>query len=190
MRLAVARAAVSAAHRRGMRVFAHPSNQAGTSIAIQAGVDALAHLPDETQDTEALLREAAARGIRIVPTLHMFASTVTTDEAYLAPIRDALSGFIEAGGRVLFGTDVGYMSDRDTLGEFVAMSAAGMHTSDILRSLTAETARFMNRADLGSIEPGKRADLTVLATTEPPEPEDFADVSCVLRDGLVVYERA
>jgi imidazolonepropionase-like amidohydrolase len=190
MRLAVARAAVSAARRRGMRVFAHPSNRAGTSVAIKAGVDALAHLPDETLGTETLLREAAARGIRIVPTLHMFASTVTTDEAYLAPIRDALSGFIGAGGHVLFGTDVGYMRDRDTRGEFVAMHAAGMDSSEILRSLTTEPARFMNRPDLGSVEPGKRANLTVLATTASPAPTDFADISYVIRDGRVVYERS
>ncbi|MFB7249484.1 hypothetical protein [Microbacterium sp. NPDC056234] len=107
----VARAAVRAAHRRGRRVFAHPSNRAGTQVAVQAGVDALAHVPDQPEGTEALLREAAQRGIRIVPTLHMFASTVTTEERYLGPIRDALRVFLEAGGRVLFGTDVGYLAD-------------------------------------------------------------------------------
>ncbi|WP_166435853.1 amidohydrolase family protein [Cellulomonas shaoxiangyii] len=189
MRLAVARAAASEAHRRGMRVFAHPSNREGTSVALRAGVDALAHVPDETDGTESLLREAAAAGVRVVPTLHMFASTVTTDEAYLAPIRGALRGFVDAGGRVLFGTDVGYMSDRDTRGELEAMHAAGMSPSDLLRSLTVEPAEFMRRPDLGTVEPGMRANLTVLATTEPPTPADLAHVAAVVRDGQVVYER-
>src|SRR5215469_16814924 len=46
MSLDVARAAVQARHRDHQLVFAHPSNLAGVSIAIESGVDVLAHVPD------------------------------------------------------------------------------------------------------------------------------------------------
>lgn len=187
MRLSVARAAVREAHGRGMRVFAHPSNAMGADLAIRAGVDALAHLPDSTDGTEHLLAEAAVRGIRVVPTLHMFATTVTTDEVYLAPIRHALRQFRQAGGRVLFGTDAGYTSEWGTRGEFEAMDAAGMSAADILRSLTSEPAAFMGRSDVGTVAPGRRADLTVLEATSIASPSDFAKVASVIRDGRVVY---
>lgn len=190
MRLSVARSAVREAHRRGIRVFAHPSNREGTAVALRAGVDALAHLPDETNGTDGLLAEAAAQGILVVPTLHMFASTVTGDESYLAPIREALRRFREAGGRVLFGTDVGYMKDGDTRGEFAAMHAAGMDAPDLLRSLTTEPATFMRRDDLGTIEPGKRANLTILNTTDQPSPSNFSDIRSVIRDGEVLFEHS
>ena len=101
-------------------------------MAIDAGVDALAHVPDETEGTRELLAEAAARGIRVVPTLHMFAATVRPDESYTGPIRAALAGFVAAGGRVLFGTDVGYMPDRDTAPELEAMARAGLSVDAIL----------------------------------------------------------
>jgi imidazolonepropionase-like amidohydrolase len=189
MLLRNARAAVAEAHRRGMPVLAHPSNYEGTAIAITAGVDALAHVPDETEGTEALLQDAARRGIRMIPTLHMFEATVTTDDSYLGPIRAALRGFIAAGGKVLFGTDVGYMSNRETGPEFAAMKASGMPSADILRSLTTEPAAFLGRNDTGTITPGTQADLTVLASTDNNgEAIDFADVRGVVRAGRVIYD--
>lgn len=187
MRDRIAGAAVDTAHRRGCRVFAHPSNLAGTEIAVHAGVDVLAHVPDQPEGTAEVLREAARRGIRIVPTLHMFAATVTTDEAYLGPIREALRGFRAAGGRVLFGTDVGYLTDRDTTGEFAQMHAAGMNSTDILRSLTSEPAALLGQKDAGEVRIGSRADLTILETRSDPEPTDFARVHAVIRGGAQVY---
>jgi len=187
MRDAVARAAIEEAHRRGVRVFAHPSNLAGTAVAIEAGVDALAHVPDQADGTEDLLRAAASRGIRIVPTLHMFAATVTTDESYIAPIHQALHDFIGAGGRVLFGTDVGYLTEHDTHGEFTAMDGVGMSPAEILRSLTTEPAAFIGHADVGTVELGRRADLTILQTRDAPDAGDFARVHAVIRGGRAVY---
>src|SRR5688572_33100720 len=46
-----------------------------------------------------------------------------------------------AGGRVLFGTDVGYMDDYDPTGEYVLKRIAGMSFSQILASLTTTPAR-------------------------------------------------
>lgn len=189
MRRAVARAAVAEAHRRGARVLAHPSDRRGTAVAIDAGVDALAHVPDETEGTGPLLAEAAARGIRVVPTLHMFAATVRPDESYVGPIRDALRGFVAAGGRVLFGTDVGYMPDRDTAPELAALARAGLSADAILASLTTEPAAFLGAGVAGSgvVEPGARADLTVLDVTDAPRPADLARIHAVIRDGAVVW---
>jgi len=188
MRPEVARAAVREAHRRGMPVLAHPSDRAGTQIAVDAGVDALAHLPDTVDGIQGLLQDAARRGIRIVPTLHMFAATVTTADGYLAPIREALRTFLAAGGRVLFGTDVGYLPDRDTRPEFEAMAACGMSTPAILRSLTTEPAAFLGRADQGTVTVGTGGDLTVLDTrSTAPAATDLADVHAVVRAGRVVH---
>jgi imidazolonepropionase-like amidohydrolase len=188
MRRRVAQAAVAEAHRHGARVLAHPSDRAGTSVAIDAGVDALAHMPDETEGTEGLLAVAAERGIRVIPTLHMFAATVRPDESYTGPIRAALARFAEAGGRVLFGTDVGYMADRDTAPEFAAMARAGLSVDAILASLTTEPAAFLG-PDSGSgiVEPGGRANLTVLDTTGAPQPTDLARIHAVIRDGVPVW---
>lgn len=191
MRLAVARAAVDAAHRRGMLVLAHPSNERGTSIALEAGVDALAHLPSEREGTDALLERAARQGVRVVPTLSMFEMTASSEESYLAPIRVALAIFRAAGGRVLFGTDVGYMAHRGTEAEFAAMQASGMSAADILRSLTTEPAAFLGRPQAGTVTVGAVADLTVLdVATARVEPSDFSRIHTVIRGGRVIYGSA
>ena len=45
----IARAAVTAAHANHRLVFSHPSNLAGVQVAIDSGVDVLAHAPDDTR---------------------------------------------------------------------------------------------------------------------------------------------
>lgn len=189
MKIPVAQAAVAAAHRYGVPVFAHPSNRAGTEVAVRSGVDALAHLPDDTLGADGVLRLAAERGIRIIPTLQMFASTVSAEEGYLEPLRRALRDFRSSGGRVLFGTDVGYLPDTDPRGEYEALYAAGMSASDILQSLTTEPASFLGRSDRGTVREGQGADLVVLETLSMPRPSDFADVHATVRAGRVVFER-
>jgi RNase P/RNase MRP subunit p30 len=49
MPLDIAKAAVERTHLNGHLVFAHPSNLAGTQVAIQSGVDVLAHAPDSAR---------------------------------------------------------------------------------------------------------------------------------------------
>nr|WP_307328217.1 amidohydrolase family protein [Microbacterium sp. SORGH_AS_1204] len=188
MREAVARAAVDQAHRRGVRVFAHPSNREGTAIALGAGVDALAHVPDDTYGTAALLAEAARRGVRTVPTLHMFASTVRTDADYLGPIHAALGDFLRQGGKVLFGTDVGYMAERDTRPEFEAMADSGMGVDHLLGSLTSEPAAFFADQERGAVEVGHHADLTILDTrSQHPTPSDFSRIYATFRQGRMIW---
>ena len=75
MSLDVARAAVAAAHRRGKLVFAHPSNSAGTRIAIDAGVDVLAHsFPTELDGPwdQSLVPRMSDRRMAMVPTLKLW----------------------------------------------------------------------------------------------------------------------
>lgn len=188
MQRSVARAAVDEAHRHGLRVFAHPADHEGTAVGLDAGVDVLAHVPDRTRGTGPLLTQAARRGTHLVPTLHMFAATVSTDEEYLRPLREALRGFLAADGDVLFGTDVGYLPERDTRAEFEAMAACGVGPAQILRSLTTSPAAFFDPDRGGAVEHGHRADLTVLETTSTdPAPCDLADVHAVVRAGVLQW---
>lgn len=183
-----AAAAAAAAHQHGVLVFAHTSNHRGLRVALDAGVDVIAHVPDETDGTADLLRTAAARGVRMIPTLQMFARTVTDSPSYLDPIDAALRIFIDAGGRVLFGTDVGYMSDYDPVGELTALQRCGMDSRQILRSLTTEPAAAFTRPDLGTIESGKCADLTMLSTTSlRVQPADLAGVAAVVKNGRIIF---
>ena len=135
--------------------FAHPSNLKGVEIARDAGVDVLAHAADDAEGvTTEVLQSLIDRHMSMVPTLKMFRTTVTHNPAYLDPIYAEVKQFHALGGDLLFGTDVGYMTDYTTEDEFTGLANSGLNAMDILRMLTtAPAARFHVEADKGSIVP-------------------------------------
>lgn len=108
MPLGNARAAVQVAHGAGQLAFAHESNLAGARVAMESGVDVLAHAIDTTAGVDdAVLQGIVSRKMAMIPTLKMFRTTVTTKASYLDPIYAEVRRFHELGGELLFGTDVG-----------------------------------------------------------------------------------
>jgi imidazolonepropionase-like amidohydrolase len=187
----VAKAAVETAHARGKLVFSHPSNLEGTRIAIRSGVDVLAHPPDTTAGVdEAIVREMVDRRMAMIPTLKMFARSVSEDPAYLEPISRVVRQFHELGGQLLFGTDVGYMTDYATEEEFRALADCGLDAREVLRSLTTAPAeRFGVANKVGTVTVGARADLTVLDADPEEHPLAFTRVRATIRRGRVLHLR-
>jgi imidazolonepropionase-like amidohydrolase len=191
MPLPIAKAAVETAHLNGRLVFAHPSNLAGTRVAIDAGVDVLAHAADDTEGvTPALLKSAVEKNMAMIPTLKMFSWTVTTDKSYMEPIYAEVRQFHELGGTLIFGTDVGYMTDYSTVGEFEGLAKCGLTTSDVLAMLTTNPAARMGvSAQKGTVTVGKLADLTILDADPALDLTNFAKVRAVVRSGRVAWQR-
>jgi len=78
---------------------------------------------------------------------------------------------------VLFGTDVGYMTDYTTDDEFLALQESGLNAMDMLRMLTTAPAqRFGVLEERGTIAPGKIADLVVLGADPEEDVTAFARV--------------
>jgi imidazolonepropionase-like amidohydrolase len=191
MPLNIAKAAVETTHLNGKLVFAHPSNLAGMRVAIDSGVDVLAHAADETEGVDkALLSTAVAKNMAMTPTLKMFSSTVTTDSHYMDPIFAEVRQFHELGGTLIFGTDVGYMTDYTTDVEFENLGKCGLTTSDVLAMLTTNpAARLGVSAQKGTVAQGKLADLTILDADPAANLTNFARVKAVVRSGRVVWQR-
>jgi imidazolonepropionase-like amidohydrolase len=90
----------------------------------------------------------------------------------------------------LFGTDVGYMTDYSTEDEFPALAECGFNARDILRMLTIAPAERFGVADKkGTVEHGKRADLTVLDQDPDRDITAFARVRFAIRNGRLLYAR-
>ena len=191
MPLNIAQAAVEESHLNGKLVFAHPSNLAGVRVAIDSGVDVLAHAADDTRGIDqALLSSAVQKNMAMVPTLKMFASTVTTDPHYMDPICDEVRQFHALGGQLIFGTDVGYMTDYSTDGEFVELGRSGLNWKDVLAMLTTNPASRMGASEAkGTVAPGKIADLTILHADPATDLTNFSRVQMVIRSGRVLWER-
>ena len=174
MDLAVVKGATAAAHRHGLVVFAHPQTAAGLEAALSGGVDVLAHTdPDAGPWSPELVHRLLARHMALVPTLSL--NRVITDQAQMSvAVRDRFIGagkeqlhaFTAAGGEVLFGTDVGFLSEKDTDEEVGWMAGAGMDWRAILVSLTTAPARRMKDTAGGVLAVGAQADV-VLVTGDP-----------------------
>ena len=190
MPVPIARAAVAVAHGQGQLVFAHPSDLAGTRVAMGSGVDVLAHAPSVPAGVDnAVLGEMVRRGMWMVPTLKMFGTTVTTDPSFLDPIFAEVRTFHRMGGRLMFGTDVGYMTDYTTEDEFRYLQASGLSATDMLRMLTTAPAeRFGVRGEKGTVEAGKVADFVVLDGDPAADALAFSRVRATVRGGVVVYQ--
>jgi imidazolonepropionase-like amidohydrolase len=179
-------AAVAATHARGKQVFSHPSDVAGLEIALAAKVDVLAHAIEDMHGmTAAHLGRMKAQNMALVPTLALFGGNRN-----LSAILDQVHDYSRMGGQILFGTDVGFLTDYDPSGEYALMGTAGLSWREILAALTTAPARrFGEDARRGRIEPGLDADLVVLDKDPVKDVRAFAGVRITIRAGRVLYSR-
>ena len=180
----VARAAAAEAHARGKLVYAHASNVAGLEPALEARVDVLAHaLDDDRGWNEAHVARMKAIRMAMIPTLKLFGG-----QTYTKHIQAEVGTYARAGGQILFGTDVGFLTDYDTTDEFALMAGAGLDWRAILASLTtAPTERFGETLRRGRVASGLDADLVVLGADPSADATAFANVRYTIRGGRVVY---
>jgi len=199
MRVEVAAAAVAAAHRHGRLVFTHPSNLEGIRIAVEAGVDVLAHTASDGEPwNDALIADLRRHDMAVVPTLKLWIyvlSLAGVPQPRIDRVVDAAAGqlaaFVKAGGQVLFGTDVGYMTDFDPADEYALMEGrAGLSPMQILASLTtAPAARFGEADRRGRVAAGMDADLVVLDADPGASAAAFTRVRTAIRAGRIIWSR-
>ena len=162
--------AVEIAHRAGKKVMSHAEGAEGIKAAVRAGVDSIEHGTMLDEEGARLMEE---HHTWLVPTLYCFQHDMETG---LSQGRDAVSfakgvailkeqepAFRRALAhhvRVAYGVD----DDPDVVSkEFGALVTAGLSPLDALRAATINGAELTGRAaDIGSIEPGKFADLVAV----------------------------
>ena len=195
MPLDLARAIVAEAHRAGKPVFAHVSNNQGIEAAVQSGVDILAHTTpaDDLWSASFGRTRLAAAHMALTPTLTLWeveykGSDPDELKKGMGKAAQQIKAFSQAGGQILFGTDVGYIERFDTSEEFVWMSRAGMTFQQILASLTTNPAhRFGASAHSGRIAKGMDGDFVVLRTDPEQDVTAFSKVRYTIRSGRVIY---
>jgi imidazolonepropionase-like amidohydrolase len=196
----IARVAVEETHRRGGLVMAHPTDAQGLRDAVAAGVDIIAHTtidPAGSAWSDDLIREMVAGRVSVVPTLKLWGyeldrqgAAMDVREGAIDAARREVEAFVTAGGQLLFGTDVGYMTDFDPTDEYVLMARAGLSIPQILASLTTAPAVRWNEGERrGRVAPGLAADLVVLDSDPATDVRSFADVRCTIRAGQEVFTR-
>jgi imidazolonepropionase-like amidohydrolase len=199
MSIDVARAAVEATHAKNKLVMVHPTDIEGIRLALAAKADVLVHtvFEEEKPWPADVLDQLLSSGVAIAPTFKLFSYELQKEHVPEDVSRQLMNRtieqfkpFVARGGKVIFGTDVGYMTDYDPTDEYPLMQQAGMKPMQILASLTTEPATLWNEAARrGRVEVGMDADLVVLAADPTEDVRHFADVRCAIRGGEVIYQK-
>ena len=195
MPLELAKPIAAEAHRAGKPVFAHPANLKGIELAIESGVDILAHTtPEGGPWSPALIERLKAARTALIPTLTLWhvetrnLSPAEFEKGMNDVVLPQLRAYSEAGGQILFGTDVGYIEQFDTSEEFSWMHRAAMSFPQILASLTTSPAtRFGFAPQSGRIAKGMDADLVVLNADPSLDVTAFSKVRYTIRAGNIIY---
>jgi imidazolonepropionase-like amidohydrolase len=193
----IVRQITATAHSLGKPVFAHPTDTKGVMIAVENGVDILAHTsPDDGRLWSAdTIREMLAAHVALIPTLKLWKDELIKSgdanwiqDRLLLIAEQQLHDFEKAGGTVLFGTDVGYLQDYATVDEYVLLTAAGLSFPRILAMLTTTPARrFGLGTRTGRVAAGMDADIVLLRGDPAAAIQAFDKVAYTLLRGKVIY---
>jgi len=200
-------AIVDEAHRHHMRVAVHASTVGSIQLAIDAGVDAIEHGNEVTDEQ---LRSMRDKGIflDLTPTFWDGLWSTIHETSVMSPaFRERLiavdarnrargAALVErvrkSGVKFAAGSDMCWFYSGKTRGQatammFRALHGAGMTPLDILRAVTTSAAEMLGREDsIGAVEPGKLADMVAVAGDPLADITELERVRFVMKGGEVV----
>ncbi len=189
------RAIIDTAHMLGRKVAAHSHATEGTRAALEAGVDSIEHgtfLDDET------IRLFKAKGAYLVPTEiapvaalaqarggALPPATIAKAESAAAAMAASHRRAYTAGVKVAFGTDTGVSKHGDNATEFALLVQNGLTPAQAIAAATSGAADLLGRDDIGTLAPGKTADIIAVRGSPLDDVNRLTHVDFVMHRGVV-----
>ncbi|MCJ1303996.1 hypothetical protein MMC08_006807 [Hypocenomyce scalaris] len=171
---ALLNALVAAAHEHGKLSVAHATSSGAYAMAQEAKVDILTHAPlDRILDSSAITQMVTEKRV-VIPTLLMMQGLAKAGKRHghnhlYSNAHDTVSALHSANVPIFAGTD-GNSGPESPVphgegihDELKLLVDAGLSTVEALRAATIEPAKYFGMNDRGVIEPGRRADLLLIA---------------------------
>ncbi len=190
-------AIVKAATLLGRRVAAHAHGAAGINAALRARVNSIEHGTYLNATSIALFKETGAFLVPTVIAGKTVAERARTPGFFPPPVRvkalrvgpqiqDALRRAHAGGVRIAFGTDSGVSPHGENAREFQYMVEAGMTELESIAAATVNAAELLGLSrEIGTIEPGKAADLIATARNPLIDITELQRVVFVMKDGVI-----
>lgn len=194
-----AKALIETAHLYGKKVAAHAHGGDGITVALAHGADSIEHgtLLDETGIK--LFLKSGAYYVPTLSTVNGYIERLKNDPgAYTTAVREKIEWRIKITGdslrkayprgvKIAFGTDAGVSKHGRNADEFELMVKHGMSPAAAIEAATINAAKLLGQdKDLGTLEPGKRADLIAVEGDPLKDVAALKNVSFVMKDGVVV----
>ncbi|HEY9793072.1 MAG TPA: amidohydrolase family protein [Candidatus Obscuribacterales bacterium] len=189
-------AAVDEANRFGLKVAAHAHGAQGIKDAVRAGVASIEHGTDLDDEGIALMKKHGTYLVADVyddeyiqgdAKLKGMPGDFLKHEAVVAQIqRDNFAKAVKAGVKIAFGTDAGVFPHGQNARQFAWMVRYGMTPMQAIQSATINAADLIGqRAILGSVATGKKADLVAVKGDPTHNVSQLEHIDFVMKDGAV-----
>lgn len=199
------KALIEEAHTKEKPVCAHCGIASGTLAAVKAGLDSVEHGMDLTEEILDLMIQM---GTYLVPTINGL-DLLTTSGAgsglpafYVERLRALLAGHVqsfqralEAGVKIACGSDAGFNAIRhgNSAVELEYLVKYGMTPMQAIVTATSSSAAALRLGDkLGTIEPGKLADIVVIdgnPLADIKVLQDKTKILLVMKEGSIYVNR-
>jgi imidazolonepropionase-like amidohydrolase len=186
------------AHRLRKKVACHCHGDKAAHDAVLAGTDSIEHGSFLSLDTLKLMKE---KGTYLIPTL-MAPDALMPNLAKYPPeiaakaraanasIANTFSEAVKLGVKIGFGTDSAVSKHGDNAREFQLMVKNGMTPIAALKAATSADAELLGLSkSIGSIEPGKLADLVAVPGDPLTDIAVTGRVVFVMKEGAVVVPK-
>jgi imidazolonepropionase-like amidohydrolase len=196
------RAGIEEAHKAGRKTAAHAHGADGILAAVRAGIDSIEHGSFMTDECMTLMKQRGTSYSVTLCSSEGFFDAPTGAVADWAmvkarQVRDAMyATFVRAyqsGVKLVLGTDAGtpYNKHGNNAREMALMVQLGADPLDALRAGTCNGAELLGKLDrLGTIEPGKLADLVLVRGDVVADIRRLCDrqaIGAVVQGGRVVH---
>lgn len=195
------KALVDTAHLYKKKVAVHAHGDDGINAALAAGADSIEHGTMLTDESIKLFKKAGAYYVPTLSTVNGYIARLNADpNAYppdvLAKVKwrigvtgKSLEKAYPAGVKIAFGTDAGVSKHGRNADEFELMVKHGMSPMAAIQAATVNAADLLGvAADVGTLEPGKAADIIAVSGDPLSDVTVLKSVRFVMKGGQVAKD--
>lgn len=193
------RALVDTAHLYGKKLAVHAHGADGIRLALAAGADSIEHGTLLGEEEIRLFLKSGAYYVPTLSTVNGYIERLAADpNAYSPEVKAKIEWRIGVTGKSLqlaaprgvkiaFGTDAGVSKHGRNADEFELMVKNGMTPATAIEAATVNAADLLGLAgEIGSLEPGKRADLVAVQGDPLQDVRVLKKMAWVMKDGREV----
>ena len=194
-----AKALVETAHAYGRKVAVHAHGADGIKLALRAGADSIEHGTVMDDEILRLFKQSGAYYVPTLSTVNGYLERLAKDpNAYTGAVKQQIDWRIgitgqslqkayPAGVKIAFGTDAGVSKHGRNADEFELLVKFGMPPVEAIKAATVNAADLLGlSSEIGTIEPGKSADIIAVAGDPLTDVTVLKKVTFVMARGDVV----